>query len=153
VPPTLIDTGVLARLIERDNPKSRAAEKALRESEDDAAEMSVCSQVLTEFWVVSTRPPESNGYGLDPIDADACIVDFLDAFTLLPDPPDLFYPWREIVVADKVRGKQAHDAQLVALLRAYAGHRVLTFNARDFRHYADIEVIVPSVDAESLGPP
>ena len=153
MPPTLIDTSVLARLIERDSPKGRAAEKALRESELDAAELSVCSQVLTEFWVVATRPPESNGYGLDPVDADACIVDFLDSFTLLPDPPDLFELWREIVVAHKVRGKQAHDGRLVALIRAFAGHRVLTFNARDFRRYADIDVIVPTVDPQSSSPP
>lgn len=143
MPPTLIDTSVLARLIERDSPKGRAAEKVLRGSELDA-ELSVCSQVLTEFWVVATRPPQSNGYGLEPVNADACVADFLDSFTFLPDPPDLFELWREIVAVNKVRGKQAHDARLVALMRAYAGCRVLTFNARDFLRYGDFEVVVPS---------
>lgn len=148
MPPTLIDTSVLARLIERDSSKGRAADKVLRESVLGAAELSVCSQVLTEFWVVATRPPDSNGYGLDPVSAAACIADFLDSFTLLPDPPNLFELWRDIVVAHKVRGKQAHDARIVALIRAYAGHHILTFNARDFHRYADIEVIVPTLDSQ-----
>jgi predicted nucleic acid-binding protein len=140
---TLVDTSVLARLLERDSLKGRAAEKALRDPEADFAGLSISSQVLTEFWVVATRPAESNGYGLTPADADACLADFLDSFILLPDPPDLLDLWREIVVAQSIRGKQAHDAKLVAVMRAHGAGRVLTFNARDFRRYGDIEIVVP----------
>ncbi len=89
----------------------------------------------------------ANGYGLAPKAADACLADYLSALPLLPDPPDLFECWREIVVRYSVTGKPAHDARLVALLKCYGGSRVLTFNPRDFRRYADIEVVVPSLDA------
>jgi hypothetical protein len=30
-----------------------------------------------------------------------------------------------------------------ALLRAYGGNRVLTFNPRDFKRYDDIEIVAP----------
>ncbi|NOT02630.1 MAG: PIN domain-containing protein [Phycisphaerales bacterium] len=143
MPPTLIDTSVLARLLERDSPKGRAARCLLEEPRFESAELSLCSQALTEFWVVATRPRESNGYGLAPADADACITDFLDSFGFLPDPPDLFDRWRNLVVSYGVRGKVAHDARFVALIQAYGARRVLTFNARDFQRYDGIEVIVP----------
>ncbi len=116
--PVLGDTSVLARLLERDSPKGRAAEQAVRTPRSLGGELAVCPQVLTEFWVVATRPLGVNGYGLKPSDADACIGDFLEAFVLLPDPSDLLERWREIVVKHAVRGKPAHDARLVAALRA-----------------------------------
>lgn len=143
--PTLIDTSVLARLLERDSARGRAAERTLSEPDGDWA---VCSQVLTEFWVVATRPAVNNGYGLDPGEVDASIEDLLAAFIFLPDPPELFEIWRELVVTHKIRGKPAHDARLIALIRAHGANRILTFNPRDFQRYSDIELVTPTVDTD-----
>ena len=143
--PVLVDTSVLARLLERDSPNGRAAEKAVSTPGIHGGELAVCPQVLVVFWVVATRPRDTNGYGLKPADADACIGDFLDAFTLLPDPSDLLERWRQLVVKHAVCGKLAHDARLAAALRAHNGTRILTFNPRDFKRF-DLEVVTPALD-------
>lgn len=140
---SLIDTSVLSRLIERDSERGTAAERAVRDPPPDWGELAVCAQVLTEFWVVATRPVNVNGYGLTPAEVDAHIADFLELFTLLPDPPDLFERWRALVVAHKVCGKPAHDARLAALMGAYAVGRILTFNPRDFRRFPGIDIVTP----------
>ena len=36
-----------------------------------------------------------------------------------------------------VGGKQIHDANIVATMRAYGERRLLTFNVADFRRYVD----------------
>lgn len=139
--PTLIDTSVLARLLERDSPKGKLAEITLMSAE--ASRLVVCSQVLVEFWVVATRPMSVNGYGLNVSDADTCVEDILNLCEFIPDPPDLFDHWRELVVTNQVYGKTAHDARLVALLQLYDGNNVITFNPRDFARYPDIQVTEP----------
>lgn len=139
----LVDTSVLARLIETHSDSG--AQTALDVERRIAAgqELCICAQVLIEFWVVATRPPEANGYGLDVPAAQAVLGDFLEMFFLVPEPPDIGERWRQIVVSHAVRGKQAHDARLVALMEAHAITDVLTLNDRDFRRYQSVKVIRP----------
>lgn len=140
--PTLVDTSVFARLLERNSSKGKLAEQVLRDAA--AQRLVACAQVLTEFWVVATRPVSVIGYGLDSKLADSCVSDIVKLCEFLPDSPDVFDRWRSLVVAHQVLGKQAHDARLVALLQTYGGNRVLTFNPRDFARYPSIEVVIPS---------
>ncbi|MFZ0959108.1 MAG: hypothetical protein WAN60_22400 [Candidatus Sulfotelmatobacter sp.] len=64
--------------------------------------------------------------------------------TLLPDVPAVYAAWKEIVRDHKVQGVKVYDARLVATMNVYAVESVLTFNAPDFRRYANITAIHPS---------
>ncbi|MFN0138168.1 MAG: type II toxin-antitoxin system VapC family toxin [Phycisphaerae bacterium] len=139
----MIDTIVLARLIEGNPDASRAAERTLKASLRGPQFGLVCAQVIQEFWVVATRPVTANGLGLEPVAANECVSEFLRTFLFLPHPPELFSKWRELVMRTETRGKTAHDTKLVALMELVGVERVMTFNSRDFRRFPNVEVVVP----------
>ena len=55
----------------------------------------------------------------------------------------LIAEWRNLVVAHSVTGVKVHDARLVAAMRVYGISHLLTFDAEDFRRYANITVSRP----------
>jgi len=65
-------------------------------------------------------------------------------FALLPDTPDIFSEWERIVLKNKVAGKQAHDARLVAAMSVHDLTHLLTFNAGDFKRSTDITAVSPT---------
>ena len=64
-------------------------------------------------------------------------------FRLADEPSDLFRRWRQLVEKYKVKGKQVHDARLVAIMIEGGVDRILTFNVDDFRRYPDITAVSP----------
>lgn len=56
----LVDTSVLVRLRERDNPVRLVCEQSIRQLRYQQHEICVCTQVLIEFWSVATHPVEMN---------------------------------------------------------------------------------------------
>ena len=100
-------------------------------------------QVVVEFWAVATRPLDVNGLGLTP-QRTRQLVDRLEVLgTMLPDPPDLFPRWLDLVTTHQVSGKKVHDARLVAFMLGHGIGRILTFNVADFARYPGIVAIDP----------
>jgi predicted nucleic acid-binding protein len=54
-----------------------------------------------------------------------------------------------LVIQHNVPGKPAHDARLVAAMRAHGLTAILTFDASGFSRYAGIEVVHPAAVAAS----
>jgi predicted nucleic acid-binding protein len=81
--------------------------------------------------------------GKEPGDVRLEVDDLLRVFTLVPDPANLLSEWLEVCTAHQVRGRQAFDARLVALMVASGITRFVTLNAVDFGRYPMIELIVP----------
>lgn len=63
--------------------------------------------------------------------------------TFLSDPQELFDRWLQIVRQYAVRGKQVHDARLLAFAQAYGITHILTLNPQDFVRYAQIAPLLP----------
>ena len=72
-----------------------------------------------------------------------------DQFELLDDVPEIFAHWLRLVTAFDVKGKEAHDARLVAVMRAHRIGHLLTFDMRDFASFTDIAVVYPTELAPS----
>ena len=68
-------------------------------------------------------------------------------FMFLPDPPDLFDSWEQLVSRHLCHGKMAHDARLVAAMQLHGVGRILTFNVTDFTRFPGIAVIDPATVA------
>ena len=98
---------------------------------------------LIEFWSVATRPVEMNGLGMSPEQAYEDCERFLRMATFLSDPQELFDRWLQIVRQYAVRGKQVHDARLLAFAQAYGITHILTLNPQDFVRYAQIAPLLP----------
>jgi len=142
----LTDTNVLLGFSFPADPRYPIVRAAIRELLVNKHQLRTTSQNFAEFWNVSTRPPDRNGFGQTPIEANNLLRDLEMLFPLLPDSPEVYPEWRRLVVKYEVLGVQVHDARLVAAMIAHNVKHILTFNVTDFQRYTDegIEVVNPA---------
>src|SRR5580698_10309411 len=116
---TLIDTNILLRSVQTHHPQYVAVERAFSVLRAGNEPLHVTVQNFVEFWAVATRPvANENGLGMLPDEAAKELAVLVDLFPLLPEPNSVFDEWRLLVRRYKVSGKNAHDARLVASMRA-----------------------------------
>ena len=137
----LVDTNVLLRFSRLRNPRYQISRDAVHKLEADGHQLQTTSQNFAEFWNVSTRPTERNGFGRTPVETDELLQDLEKAFSLLPDSTDVYCEWRRLVVKYEVLGVQVHDARLVASMIVHKVTRILTFNVTDFERYESEKIV------------
>lgn len=140
----LLDTNVLLRLQEDDPACSNETTEAVANLLDSAPRVCITPQVLIELWCVGTRPLDANGLGWDVETADARIFDCWNRFEVLDDSPEVFKHWLSLVRTHQTKGKQVHDARLIAVMLAHGVDHLLTFNVDDFRRYQEIKAVHPA---------
>ena len=144
----LVDTNVLVRLANTDDPQYQVASDLIQAINESGAILQVTPQVLVEFRAVATRPKAANGLGLSGAQAEAKASKFERMFPLLEETPAIFPLWKALVAAEGVIGKQVHDARLVAVCHAHRVTHLLTFNGGHFarlsRFGPGVEVVDPS---------
>lgn len=136
----VLDTNVLLRALAPKSAHQLLAVDAVRRLLARGNELFLAPQVLVEFWSVATRPLAVNGYGWPASDAEAKVAELLHQFPLLLETPAVFPEWLRLVGRHGIRGKQVHDARLVALLNVHGVPHLLTFNVDDFRPYGTLAV-------------
>jgi len=139
----LIDTNVLLRFFELQDPKNAEIVNAFNVLRNAAEPSFTCAQVLIEYWVSATRPLDANGFGLDCAQADMRLGVVQSLFPCLPEPPDMAERWRKVVSENAVRGRQAHDARIAALMLAHGVTHLVTLNPTDFTRYDGITPVTP----------
>jgi predicted nucleic acid-binding protein len=110
---------------------------------DRGDDIHIIGQNLIEFWAVATRPITENGLGFTRTGAAVELTKLKATFTLLPDTADVLPLWEDLVVRYEVRGKQSHDARLVAAMNAHNLTHLLTFDQSDFKRFSEITVVNP----------
>lgn len=140
----LVDTNVILRLSDKAHAMYSAARSAVDQLDAHGDELVIVPQVLYEYWVVATRPLESNGLGMAVAAADAGVSEWMAVFRLLLDERGVFPLWRDLIVRNDVKGKNAHDARLVAAMQRHELTRLLSFNKQDFVRYSAIQVVTPT---------
>jgi predicted nucleic acid-binding protein len=140
----LVDTNVLVRSVERAHPLMRIARNSLRHLYEEAYELCVTPQNVSEFWNVCTRPLKMNGLGNGIPATDRLASRIESFFTIVPDSIETFRRWRELVVAHEVKGAKVHDARLVAAMMVHRINAILTFNPSDFVRFSEIKVLDPA---------
>jgi Predicted nucleic acid-binding protein, contains PIN domain len=139
----LLDTNILVRLRDADSPLHSLCVEAIERLINQMAQICLCLQVLIEFWSVSTRPREANGMGLSPEEAYAECQRFRSAFSLLEEPPEIADRWLSLAHLHNIRGKQVHDARIVAFAQAHQIDAILTLNPDDFARYDELTILTP----------
>ena len=140
----LVDTNVLLRTVQSNHPHFAVATAAIAALVRRNDSVFFSPQNIAEFWNVATRPVERNGLGLSSDRAFQEIAGIERSLSLLPDVPEIYATWKEIVRTNKVLGVKVHDARLVAIMTVYSVSGLLTFNAADFVRFASITPIHPS---------
>jgi len=63
----LVDTNILLRLVQRNDPLNSVIRNAVRKLKNDGNIMLITPQNCAEFWNVATRLATKNGFGLRSI--------------------------------------------------------------------------------------
>ena len=144
----LLDTNILLRYVDAVHPLHTRTKAAVRGLRRQGRNLRTAEQNCIEFWNVSTRPVDRNGFGKRPVEAHQSLRRVERLFPVLPEPSDVYPIWRQLVVTYNVSGVQVHDAHLVAAMLANGVSHILTFNSADFTRYADAGIVV--VDPSTL---
>jgi len=139
----LIDTNILLRLIQIADSQHIEAKNAVDKLLAQGFTLCILLQNVSEFWNVCTRPLDKNGFGFSIAQADAELSKVESVFDVLPVTEEVYRNWRELIVNYSVSGVKVHDAKIVAAMKAHDIQNLLTFNAKDFKRYADIKAVEP----------
>ena len=137
----LTDTNVLLGVAHDVDARYPIVQAAVHKLWANGHQLQTTSQNFSEFWNVSTRPTDRNGFGFTPYKTDELLRTLEQSFPLLQDSPDVYPEWRQLIVKYNVSGVQVHDARLVATMMVHDVKHILTFNTSDFTRYAPEEII------------
>ena len=140
----LIDTGVLIRLVLRHDPAYPEVRRAISLLRSRGDRLFATTQNAAEFWSVCTRPPASRGgYGVS-IQETARKLKLVERLIEIKSESMIAYEiWKQLVVQHCVQGVGAHDARLVAAMRAFGITHLVTINKDDFKRFPGITVLEP----------
>ncbi len=140
-----VDTNVLVGAVQTFNPQLRAsARRAVKVLYRQGEQLICFPQNLVEFWNASTRPAAKNGLGFAPEQAARYVDRFQTLLRLLPETPDIFPTWRNLVLQVRASGIQVHDARIIAAMTVHQVGAILTFDLDDFKRYAGITIVHPT---------
>ena|SRR5215207_5410177 len=140
----LVDSNVLLRLLQRNDPHHSIIRQAVRSLVARGDELCCAPQNIIELWNVSTRPATARGgFGLTTAETDRRVRLIERVLTVLEETPAVYPEWRRLVMGNSVIGVQVHDARIVAVMNVHAITHVLTLNGADFSRYAGITCVAP----------
>ena len=87
----LTDTNILLGVAHSADTRYSIVQAAIHKLWANGHELWTTSQNFSEFWNVSTRPTDRNGFGLTPDETDELLQGLEQSFPLLPDSP-VVYP-------------------------------------------------------------
>lgn len=139
----LADTNVVTRWTLIQDPLYPVCRTAVRTLRRRGENVYITPQIVMEYWALGTRPIQANGLGLSAEQLALRVRLLLRSFVLLPDTPDIFPAWQDLVERNGIVGRQVYDARLVAVMQAHGIDQVLTFNGAHFRRFPGITVVEP----------
>lgn len=139
----LLDTNILLRAADTSSANHFLANEAIKKIAIDGNECVINSQVLVEFWVVAIRPINVNGLGWNTPKIRDYVNDLFENFRLIPETPDIFTNWLQLVTDYDIKGKRTHDIRLLAVMTSHNITHLLTFNPDDFILVPNITIVQP----------
>jgi predicted nucleic acid-binding protein len=135
----LVDTNIILRFADKNAAEHREVTRVLQILLEREVSVYLVPQVAYEFWAVATRPVSANGLGWNIESVEHKVKMLTSDYALLPEVADVYRNWLELVVKYEVKGKQVHDARLVAAMQAH----LLTLNTEDFKRFTEIAPVHP----------
>jgi predicted nucleic acid-binding protein len=139
----LVDTNILLSSAQPSRPVYRSVAQVINVLLTRDDELFVIAQNLIEFWAVATRPIANNGLGLTIPQATHELVKLKAIFAVLPDTSDILPQWEQLVVKNRVLGRQVYDTRLVAAMLVHGLTHLLTFNTDDFKRFTNVTATNP----------
>jgi predicted nucleic acid-binding protein len=142
VDPVFLDTNILVYANVSSAPLHALALSRLQQLWEVGHAMWISRQVLREYVAVLTRPQT-----FSQPQPTAVVVErvrfFLSHFQVADENAVITENLLTLLTPFDVKGKQVHDANIVATMQAYGVTHLLTHNASDFQRFADLITIMP----------
>ena len=138
-----VDTNVLLRAMLTNMELHTEADRLLKRMLSENAELWISGQVIREFIVQATHPKTLKiPLTVDQIVREVHSIEQL--FQVADETIAVRVKLLELLQVFPTRGKQIHDANIVATMLVHEIDKLLTFNTEDFNRYASkIELISP----------
>lgn len=135
----VVDTNLLVYSTVTANPWFEDARRWLTALQGQKIALCVTTQILREYLVVLTR---GNIFEINFTVEQAIgeLEALLPSLVVLGETPDSAVRLRELMRRYQVRGKQIHDANIVATMLTYDITRLATFNRADFERFKEISL-------------
>ena len=144
-----IDANVLLYSMNSDSEFHEDARHALQKTEQKGIESVSSTQILREFYGISSRPGK-DGRQVDTKPILESIIAFRDSFRILDDNSYVSMQlFGHIANNYYVGGRQIHDANIVSTMLTYHISHLLTNNPKDFERFDDLITIVPLAEYRS----
>lgn len=142
--PIFVDANILVYFTFDHFPGYVAARARLAELADAGGTLYTSRQVLREFLSTATRP----GF-MTPMPEPAQLAHFVEGFErefeIVEDDRIITALLLELIQTPGARGRQVHDANIVATMRRYGIRNLLTHNTSDFIRYQPWITVLPLV--------
>lgn len=141
----LVDTGILLRLFDRNDPRCRSCREAVASLMSGGHELVAPAQIAVEFLNVSTRPRSARGGYGQPGAQALRRLRFLEATAgvVLSESVGSYLRRRGVDEACPASGVPVHEARLVSVMIYENVSHVLTLNPSDFERYGQFVVLTP----------
>ena len=137
-----IDTNVLVYANVAESPFHDQALAAIQSAHQAGRPLWISRQVLREYLVTLTRPQAFQQLSRPQVLQQ--IEHFRQRFQVADDTPAVTEQLLELLAESSIGGKQVHDTNIVATMRANGIPALLTHNIQDFERFAtliDVEAI------------
>ncbi len=140
VKPIFLDTNILVYANVTNAPLHTVALNRLQQLWDEGPTLWVSRQILREYLAVLTRPqgfsePQAVNVATERVKF------FTNHFHIADDNEVVTENLLTLIRNHDVKGKQIHDANIVATMQAYGITHLLTNNVGDFQRYAHLITI------------
>lgn len=131
----MLDTSVLIAATDEGRAEHRDALTVVNDWAAGPTELCMSGQILREYLTVATRPAEKNGLGLNLQDALGNASAIRERTTLLAEDAKVADRLLSLLTDVECRGKQVHDANVVATMLVHGVRAVVTMNLEDFGRF------------------
>ena len=131
----MLDTNVLLAATDQGRAGHRDALTVLNDWAAGHTDLCTSGQILREYLTVATRPAEKNGLGLNLPDALGNVRAIRERTTLLTEDSKVTDRLLGLLADVDCRGKQVHDANLVATMLVHGISTIVTVNMEDFTRF------------------
>jgi predicted nucleic acid-binding protein len=137
-----LDTNVLVGASVVAHPSNAVATGLVARLADHGVDLFISPQVCREFLAVLTRGPVE-GRNFSSSEAVDALDRWMSGCFLLDDSDEVLAELVMLVARRSVRGRQVHDANVVATMIANRITRLATLDLADFRRYEDLVSLEP----------
>jgi len=140
-----LDTNLLVAASAEAHPSHAMAAALIARLVAERVPMVISVQVCREFLSVMTRQPLGAARALTVAEALAALEGWRRPCVVLREDDTVLAELLALVRKHDVKGKQVHDANIVATMRVHGIDRLATLNATDFKRFVDEIALEPLV--------